>query len=674
MTMKHATGLIHVLALATLASAFGCGGPTKLQNVQEKQLSARLALSRNEIAEERRTISLGRRDTITVKDGNGGELILMKAIRDEESGEMVASEVIDAAVITARFRNVAERHGKVDLRFEVIVPGEMIDTRWQLRFYPDMFILEDSTRLEPVIITGSEYRRAQLRGYELYDKYLHSIITDTTAFIDWRNLNIWIERNMPELYRYKSDTSYVSVDHFHSIFGPTEAEAIRHYTFWKRRHRNEVKWEQRGEKFGELVKSPIMTEGVRLDTVLRDSQGNFVYQYTQTIRTRPRLRKVDIVLSGDIYEQERRLYTMPRSEPLTFYISSLSAFVDGKERYMTRVLERRASANTACYVDFAQGSSDIDLALGHNRDEMGRIRGNIRELLENTTFDLDSIVIAASASPEGTVRANGILSGKRAAAVADYFEGYIRHYRDSVQRELDLQARDSYSIVVGEDGRERTSRAGAVKADIPDIKFKSRSAGENWSYLSVLVDGDSTMTEEHKRSFAKLLETADADERERRMQDEPYYKYMREVLYPRLRTVRFSFALHRRGMIKDTVHTTVIDSTYAAGVQALRERDYEKALTYLKEYRDYNTAIAYVALDYNASAMQILQGLEKTPQVNYMLALLYARKEDDAKAVEHYMAACREDHGYVFRGNLDPEIYILIQRYALNREEDDPSF
>ena len=236
--MKRPSSILLLSLLLAAAAALGalthgCSAPRKLEDVRTRQLSARLALSRSEMAEERRTIASGSRDTIRVSDPEGRELILMKAVRDEATGEMVASEVIDAAVITARFRNVAERHGRIDLRFEVIVPEEMLDSRWQLRFYPDMYVLEDSIRLEPVIITGSDYRKAQLRGYELYERYLRSIITDSTAFVDWRNLEIWISRNLPELYRYKSDTTLVAEDDFHSRFGPTEADAIRHYT-WPR--------------------------------------------------------------------------------------------------------------------------------------------------------------------------------------------------------------------------------------------------------------------------------------------------------------------------------------------------------------------------------------------------------------------------------------------------------
>ena len=54
-------------------------------------------------------------DTIIIKDADGNETFLMKAIEDEETGEMVATEVLSAATVTARFQNIAERRGKVDL-------------------------------------------------------------------------------------------------------------------------------------------------------------------------------------------------------------------------------------------------------------------------------------------------------------------------------------------------------------------------------------------------------------------------------------------------------------------------------------------------------------------------------------------------------------------------------
>lgn len=654
-----------------LAFLLACGPTRKIGQIRQQELAATLALSRNEIEEERKVIAVARRDTLTVQDEDGNTVLIMKAVKDQASGEMVATDVLDAAVITARFRNVAERNGRIDLRFEIIVPALMQDTRWQLRFYPDMFILEDSLRLEPVLITGREYRQQQLRGYQQYEKFLRSIITDSTRFLDFRNLDIFIRRNIPELYALKADSSFVSDEVFHSLYGVTEQAAIAHYTNQFGKSLNERRKSRQDAMYARYVKVPIVTEGIRLDTVLQNPNGDFVYHYTQRIATRPKLRKVDVVLSGEIFESDHRLYTMDRSQPLTFYISSLSSFTDGTERYRTRTIERRAAANTACYVDFRSGKWEVEPALGNNREELSRIRENIVQLLSNPTFELDSIVIGASASPEGAQAANDALAKQRAGSVADYFDRFIRSYRDSVQRALNEEARNTFTLTVGDDGKETVGRVKARKADLPAIPFKSRSAGENWDLLSFLVDSDSTLTASQKMVYTKCLQIKDLDQREKELSQSGFYPRLREVLYPRLRTVRFDFFLHRRGMVKESVQTTELDTTYMKGVAALKDRDYKLALTYLKDYKDFNTAIAYVSLDYNASAMAILQELERTPPVNYMLAIVYARNQDDQNAVQCYLDACKQDHSYVFRGNLDPEIYVLIQRYGLHKEEDD---
>ena len=642
----------------------GCGSSTKIGEIRSRELAATLALSRGEIEEERRVIA-SKRDTTSITDDSGNTILLMKAVKDDESGEMVATETLDAAVITARFRNVAERHGKVDLRFEIIVPAEMQDSKWQLRFYPDMYILADSLRLESVIITGSDYRKGQLKGYEQYDRFIRSIITDTTRFIDLRNLEIFIERNIPQLYQFKRDSSIVSDEQFLSYYGVSEKEAIDHYTNRIAIRRNEHRKAIREKMYRKYVKVPMKKDGTRLDTVIRTLDGDFVYHYTQTVRTRPKLKRVDIVLSGEIYDGDKLIYNMARTSPLSFYISSLSSFVDSREKYLKKVIERRVSANSACYVDFRSGKWDIDMSLGYNSDEMGRIKDNIDQLLKNSTFDLDSIVIAASASPEGSSAANDRLSEKRAQAVAGYFREYIRHFRDSVRKE-----NASFELTVDENGNESIRKA--EPSDIvPEIKFKSRSNGENWTMLTTLVNQDSTLSAQDIKAYNRVLTIRDADARENALRSQPSYRYLREKLYPRLRTVKFDFYLLRKGMLKDTVHTTELDTVYMAGIQALKDREYDKALTRLKDYNDFNTAIAYVSLDYNASAMAVLDKLEKTPQVNYMLAILYARKGEDRLAVKHYADACRQDESFIFRGNLDPEIYVLIKRYGLESQLGD---
>ena len=656
-----------LFAAVALAVVSSCATRRKLMNLvnaSDSTATVQLALAKEAdyLPEMKNNLSASR-DTLTVKDDDGREFLLMKAVKDEETGEMVATEVIEAAKVTARFRNVAERHGKVDLAFQIMVPPSMMDTKWQLRFYPDMFVMGDSLRLEPVIITGGGYRKAQLRGYELYDKFLAKIVKDTTVFIDIEQLEIFLQRNIPQLYAFKSDSSYVDESRFNTVYGVSQRQAVEHYTNKVARRINERRKNKREAMYAKYVKVPIVTEGIRLDSVVVNTDGDFVYYYVQTINTRPKLRKVDVKLSGEIFESDKRIYTIPVTEPLTFYISSISAFVDNTEKYLTKVIERRATANTECRIDFEAGKSEIKMDYADNAYEINMISKTIASLLENKDFDLDSIIVRATASPEGRFTLNSSLAQKRSEAVSSYFSKYIEAYKDSLRQEAGF----SMSF----NGEEQK----IVAAEKPvDIRFTPRCIPENWDDLDALVDKDVVMNPDQKSDYFNVRSESNPDVREARMKNQAYYRYMKETLYPKLRTVKFNCYLHRKGMIKDTVHTTVLDSTYMRGVQELRDMNYAEALALLIPYDDFNTAVAYVGMDRNVNAMRILSKLEKTAQVNYLMAILYSRSGDFNNAVQHYVTSCRQNPSYRFRGNLDPEISVLIKQYGLNSEENDRIF
>ncbi|MGM9739241.1 MAG: hypothetical protein ACI3ZP_01440 [Candidatus Cryptobacteroides sp.] len=656
--------LIVALALAFISSCATRRKLMNLVNATDSTANVQLALAREaDYLPEMKNDLNASRDTLTVKDDDGREFLLMKAVKDEETGEMVATEVIEAAKVTARFRNVAERHGKVDLAFQIMVPPSMMDTKWQLRFYPDMFVMEDSVRLDPVIITGSDYRKAQLRGYQLYDKFLSKIVQDSTKFIDIEQLEIFLQRNIPQLYAFKSDTSYVDESQFNSVYGVNQRQAVEHYTNKVARNLNERRKNKRDAMYAKYVRVPIVTEGIRLDSVVVNTDGDFVYYYVQTINTRPKLRKVDIKLSGEIFESDKRIYTIPVTEPLTFYISSISAFVDNTEKYLTKVVERRATANTECRIDFEAGKSDIKLDYADNAYEINMISRTIASLLENKDFDLDSIIVRATASPEGTFALNNTLAQKRSEAVSRYFSKYIESYKDSLKQEA--------GFAMSFNGEEQKIEA----AEKPvDIRFTPRCIPENWDDLDALVENDVVMNPDQKSDYFSLRAESNPDVREAKMKNQAYYRYMKETLYPRLRTVKFNCYLHRKGMIKDTGHTTVLDSVYRRGVQELRDMNYAEAMALLSPYDDFNTAVAYVGVDRNLNAMRILSKLEKTAQVNYLMAILYSRSGDMANAVQHYVTSCRQNPSYRFRGNLDPEISVLIKQYGLNSEENDHIF
>lgn len=640
--------------LLTVLLLAGCGPQGKLERLRRQSLSAQMVIADEKELPE---IAMGgepRRDTMVVEDPDGNEVLIMRAVKDE-NGEMVATDVIQAARITARFRNVAERSGRVDLNFRIIVPEAMQDRDWQLRFYPDLFVLEDSLRLDPILITGAGYRKAQLKGYDHYRRFLDSIAADSTHFVDRFQLEMFLRRNLPDIYRFKTDSTAVSDEEFHSHYGVTERQALTHYTNQLVVRRNRRKVNRKEDMFRKYVKVPIVTEGLRLDTVIVSPDGDILYDYVQSIHVKPALRKATVLLSGDIFEEDRRIYRVPRTEPLTFYISSISGLSDDAVRYKTVVTERRVQANTACYIDFEQGRAEIRKETGHNREEMARIEENLRSLLQHRDFDMDSIVVTASCSPEGSYEHNRRLSMRRSESVSNYFEGFLRRYRDSLQR-------NTFHIGIDDSWKE----------DAPaEIRLLSRNNPENWTMLDALIREDGTLGERDKDEYARTASVPDPDLREQRLQRLPSYRHIRESLYPRLRTVKFDFYLHRKGLQKDTVHTTVVDTVYMRGLQAIRDREYEQAVTLLRPYKDYNTAVAFCAMDYNASALEVLEPMARTDKVLYLLAILYSRRGDDRKAVESFLKACRLNPAFVHRGNLDPEISGLIRRYGLDPNPDE---
>jgi len=553
--------------------------------------------------------------------------VLMNAIRDSETGEMVATDVITASKVTARFRNVAERAGYVSISFDVTVPSAMSDSRWQLKISPDMRIENDTLPLDPIFITGAMYRAAQLRGYERYQAFLSSIVTDPSDLVYLGQLEVFLERHFPETYAMKTDSSFVSDPQAENLFGVTQRQALEHYRKHFRIRLNERRKGMADRMFRKYVKDPIVTEGIRLDTVLTGDEGDFIYRYIHTFRSRPGLKKVAVSLRGSMYERGEMLLQLPFPEDLTYYISSLTTLADSRPKYRMIVLERTVYDNTKALIDFRQGRSDVDTSLGDNRSELLRIRRCIDDVVSREEFVLDSLVVVASCSPEGAYSLNRKLSQARSKAMLDYMREFVPEYwRDSLR-----------------------------SSELP----------ENWEQLEKLVESDTSLQENGRQ---RILEVIRGDElpdvRERRLSKMVEYRYLREKLYPQLRSVRFDFHLHRAGMIKDTVHTTELDTVYMAGLQALKDMEYKTAVTILRPYDDYNSALAFMSADYNHSALDVLGRLDDgDSKVCYLKAMVLMRLGQEEEAMKYFELALAYDPYLEYRANLDPEMYKLVNKY-----------
>ncbi len=592
-------------------------------------------------------------DGRTRVERDGGEPIIMNAVRDSETGEMIATDVITASKVTARFNHVAERLGYVTIMFDVNVPAALMASEFQLRFKPVMRIMEDTVGLDEIRLTGEKYRARQLRGYERYRRFLASIVTDTTDLIMMHQLEVFLSRNYPQTYALRTDSSYVSDEDALSIFGLSRRDAVEHYSHTLRNSINNRRIRNREKMFAKYVKDPFTQTGVRLDTVVRTDGGDFVYTYSHCFRSRPGLKKVFLNVGGSVYMDGGKVCDFPRPEDLTYYISSFSTLVDRTPRYILKIRERTVHDNTIALIDFEVGKAVIDTALGNNAGELRRIGKCVADVFGREVLVLDSLVIEASCSPEGSYGSNARLSAARSQAVKDYL---------SEQIEEPLQLMLGGGTEAAGNGTDGIGTARG-KRSWADTLLKVSSLPENWAKLETLVIHDTIMESQARDRILLLISSEqNPDIREKKLSGMPEYRYLREKIYPQLRCVSFDFHLHRRGMVKDTAHTTEIDSAYMAGVEALASLEYARAVELLRPYRDYNAALAYISSSYNYSALEILDELgERDPQVLYLKAIAWARLGRMRLARECLYRAVSMEPSLRHRANLDPELSDLVE-------------
>lgn len=597
-------------------------------------------------------------DTLTVIGPEGKRIFFMKATVDS-TGTIHATEQLRGVVVTARFKNIPERNGMVRLSFDVKVPKEMLNPNWQIRLRPQAVIMNDTVEMEEVHVTGQYYRQRQTRGYELYNRFLSTIITDSSELIHKGLLETFIERNIPMLAQMKEDSGLVDPIQIKGLYGISFNNAREHYLKHLAIMRNNRRIDRIPERFGKFVKDPYITEGVRIDSVVTGNDQDIIYCYSQSLNTRPGLRKIDMTVGGSIYYNGEMKYTLPAAEPLTFYVSSFATLAEDKERFITKVVERKVTSNTTAALEFRPGEYILDENYGRNHEQISHIKSFITDLIDKGTFGMDSLMITATCSPEGSYAMNDRLAGLRGKEISRYFRAYVRDYC----RKADSVMHEQLGIIINlglPDGAGMPSD----NLDLMDVKFIVKHIPEDWNRLAYLIRCDSSVRD--KAGISGILHTTSSpDLREQLLSSHPEYPYIKDRLYPALREVKFDFYLHRKGMVKDTIHTTEPDTVYHAGIQAIKDRDYKKAVQCLGTYRDINSAVAFLAMDYNASAMQILETLPSSGKRDYLMAIAYSRNGNERRAVECFLNSISQEPSLTFRGNLDPEISRLIDKYDL---------
>ena len=428
--------------------------------------------------------------------------------------------------------------------------------------------------------------------------------------------------------------SIVVVPHLHKAEGavPLQEISIRGGLFSRVQDRNYWQFAQyvrlfrpdaAGEQraFERFVKHPY-PQGVRLDSIVEGAR-DLSYYYSQEVPTRSEGKTMLLTLHGAVVALDGSRYDLPPLDTLRYHISSMLSFADTTTRYVTKVIQKYVVVNDRNYLLFRVNDTRIIDTLGDNAVQLARIESLMSGLVEQREFHVDSIVLTASASPEGSYAQNERLTRGRAAALKQ--------------------------------------RLGQRFGRQVDTLLSVRWVAEDWVELERRIAADSTIAE--REAILGLLRTIgnpDRREAELRRRFPKQYRDIRERLYPRLRAVNFKYDLRRVGMVKDTIHTTVPDTLYARGVELLNEREYNDALRILRPYEDRNTAVAMLSLGYDEQAYEVLCRLSEEATVEYLKAIACARMGRIEEGKAAFRRACELQPNFEYRGNLDPEIRELI--------------
>ena len=375
--------------------------------------------------------------------------------------------------------------------------------------------------------------------------------------------------------------------------------------------------------FNRFVKFPY-PEDVRLDSLV-EGRSTVTYYYSQAVKTDETSKKMLVTLQGQVLAVDDSAYRLPPSDTLSYVVSSMLSFVDTVPRYRIKVIDKFVTVEDRNYIQFFVGDTRVVDTLGDNRQQLDKITGLIRQIVEQQEFWVDTITLTAASSPEGAYAFNDRLSQGRAQALKCYL---VRRYGRSI---------DTMLIV--------------------------RWVAEDWAELTTRIRTDREIV--NRDAILELIaEEKNPDRREQaiRQQFSKEYAYIRSVIYPQLRAVNFRYNLRRKGMVKDTIHTTELDTAYARGVELLRKRKYAKALYILNDYNDRNTVVAHLSLDHNERAMELLATMPKDAVTEYLRAIACSRLGRKAEGREHFLEACRLDGRMEYRGNLDPEIAELLKQ------------
>lgn len=426
--------------------------------------------------------------------------------------------------------------------------------------------------------------------------------------------------------------------------------------------RNEARKAMKDEKYHDIVRFPFNPDA-ELDTVIY-AADQVKFLYSQKVPADENSARMKVYVVGNVLSGNGSKYPLPKSDTLTYLVSSMTKFIDKTPRYVRKIIARDAEANTSVNFYFPRNGFNLDETIAVNRKGVKKVKDLTLALMTDPVYKIDSLTLFASSSPEGSWRVNGEIAQKRAKSIRDVLVREFTVLYDSLSVGVNVEMDEAGNLIHRE-----------VKDEIPDLPnlMKIRTIPEDWNKLRSLIVSDADF-KGHKDAILRIIDREQEPDRREWLIKSQYkseYAYMLEKLYPIIRAVDFRFSLSRRGMKQDTIYTNEPDTTYARAVEYLEKRKYAQALEMLRPYDDVNTAIAYMSLGYDKAALRIFEKSSQTADNKYMQAILQARLGNEEQAVRLLLSAVDMDGQMKFRANLDPELSELVKKYGLFKEEDD---
>ena len=291
--------------------------------------------------------------------------------------------------------------------------------------------------------------------------------------------------------------------------------------------------------FARFVKFPY-PEDARLDSLV-EGRSTVTYYYSQEVKTDETSKKMLVTLQGQVLAVDDSAYRLPPSDTLSYVVSSMLSFVDTMPRYRIKVIDKFVTVEDRNYIQFFMGDTRVIDTLGDNRRQLDKITSLMRQIVEQEEFYVDTITLTATASPEGSYAANERLARGRAQALKRYL---VKRYGRQIGTMLTVRW---------------------VAEDWPELTNRIRTDRE-------IVNRDAILE--------LIASEKNPDRREQAIRQwfSKDYAYIRSMIYPQLRAVNFRYNLRRKGMVKDTIHTTELDTVYARGVELLQKTQIRQSL------------------------------------------------------------------------------------------------